>query len=234
MEQLKQSRAKSLDRHAKLLVDRSLMEIEAPVDGIVYYGECEDGNWSDMSSMISKLKPENSVSGDTILMTILERRPLEVLAQVEEEKRPDVAAGQTARLVLPAEGADRVAAKVKSISPVPVATGKFAVKVNLTGSELPEWVVAGVTCKVKVNTYDKADALFVPTKAVQTDEDDDEVKYVWLVDPDKPAEKAERRNVKVGKSSGQNTEILSGLAKGDVVSLEDEKAREEEQKADKS
>ena len=37
------------------------MELKAPADGIVYYGECEDGNWSDMASMIAKLKPHGNV-----------------------------------------------------------------------------------------------------------------------------------------------------------------------------
>ena len=62
------------------------------------------------------------------------------------------------------------------------------------------------------------------------------MKYVWLVDSKKPEAKAERRDVKLGKSKGDNTEILSGLAKGDVISLEDEKAREKEaaEKAAKS
>jgi hypothetical protein len=200
LEQLKQARVKSLDRHAKLLADRGLMELKAPSDGIVYYGECEDGNWSDMATMISKLKPEQTAPTDAVLMTVLERRPLEVLAQVSEDDRPNIKVGQATRVVPPSEGAPSLAAQVKQVSAVPVAAGKFAVVVQITQNELPEWIAAGVTCKAKVNVYDKADALVVPTKAIQTDEHDEELKYVWIVDPDKPAAKAERRNVKLGKA----------------------------------
>jgi len=228
LEQQKKNRAKALDRHAKLTVDRGLMEIKAPADGIVYYGECEYGRWSDMASMIAKLKPHNSVSGNTVLMTIVERRPLEVLAQIGEDDRPNVAVGQSAQVIPPNENAERLAAKVASVSAVPVATGKFAVQVNLTGSELPEWIVPGVNCKVKINTYDKADALVVPKKAVHTDNEDDEIKYVWLVDRKDEDAKPERRNVKLGRSRGEDQEILSGLAQGDVVSLEDEEKKEED------
>jgi HlyD family secretion protein len=235
LEQLKQARVKSLDKHAKLLADRGLMELKSPADGVLYYGECEDGNWSDMATMISKLKPEQTVQTDAVLMTVLERRPLEVLAQVSEDDRPNLKVGQTTRVVPPSKGAASLAAKVKSVSAVPVTAGKFAVVVDITQDELPEWIAAGVTCKAKVNIYDKADALVVPTKAIHTDEHDDEVKYVWIVDPKKPEAKAERRNVKLGKAKGDDTEITSGLAKGDVVSLEDEEAREKEakEKADK-
>ena len=38
--------------------------------------------------------------------------------------------------------------------------------------------------------------------------------------------KPERRNVKLGKSSGENVEITSGLKAGDVISLEDEEKKE--------
>jgi multidrug resistance efflux pump len=182
LEQQKKSRAKSLDRHAKLLVDRALMELKAPADGIVYYGECEKGNWSDLASMISKLKPHNSVSADTVVMTILERRPLAVLAKVDEAKRPEFAVGQAAKVVPPLENAEWLKARLESASAVPVAAGKFDVELDLTGSELPDWIVAGMSCKVKVTTYDKADALVIPKKAVQTDKEDEEQKYVWLVD----------------------------------------------------
>jgi multidrug efflux pump subunit AcrA (membrane-fusion protein) len=182
-----------------------------------------------MASMISKLKPHNSLSSGTVIMTILERRPLHVLAQIGEDKRPDVAAGQQAKIIPPKEDSDRLKAKVKSISAVPVNTGKFAVDFDLTGSELPDWIVAGMSCKAKITTYNKADALVVPKKAVHTDEEDDELKYVWLVDPDDDKAKPERRDVKLGKTSGDDIEVLKGLKKGDVVSLEDESKKEKDE-----
>lgn len=232
LEQQRQTRAKSLDRHAKLLADRALLELKAPADGIVYYGECEDGGWSDMASMISKLKPHGTVSADAVLMTILERRPLQVLAQVGEARRPEFSVGLAAKVVPPVENAEWLPAKLESITAIPVATGKFNADFDLAGAELPDWIVAGMSCKVKVTTYDKEDALVVPKKAVHTDKDDEELKFVWLIvskDGDsKGAEaKAERRNVKLGKSSGEHVEITSGLKAGDVVSLEDEEKKEE-------
>lgn len=236
LEQQKKMRAKALERHVKLLADRALMEIKAPVAGIVYYGECDNGSWSDVSSMISKLKPENSVTGDTVLMTIIERRPLCVLAQVGEAQRPEFSVGQAAKVVPPLESAAWMPAKLATLSNVPVATGKFDAKFDLTG-DVPEWIVAGMSCKVKVATYDKADALVVPKKAVHTDKDDEEIKYVWLVDAkeDKAKDasiKAVRREVTLGKSSGENVEVLKGLKTGDVVSLDDEEKKDDEKDAE--
>ncbi len=224
LEKQKKTRARSLNRHAKLLADRALFELKAPTAGMVYYGECEVGKWSDMSSMLSKLKPFNNVSANTVLMTIVERRPLEVLAQVGESQRPEFSVGQSAKVVTPLENAAWLPAKLESISVAPVANGKFNAQFAFVGAELPDWIVAGMNCKVKVVIYDKEEALVLPKKAVHTDKHNEEQKYVWLVvGPQKPEAKPERRNVKLGKSSGDLVEVREGLKEGDVVSLEDEK-----------
>jgi multidrug resistance efflux pump len=229
LEEQKQTRAKSLERLAKLMTDRGLMELKAPADGIVYYGDCDDnGNWSDVASLISKLKPHYSVSPDTVVMTVVERRPLDVLAEVGEDKRADFSVGQPARVVPPLESAAWLPAKLASISSVPVATGRFASDFDLTGSELPDWIVPGMSCKVKVVTYDKEKVLTVPKKAVQTDKLDEEQKYIWLVDSTDAKAKPVRRDVKLGRSSGDDVEVLSGLKKDDVVSLEDESKKDDD------
>ena len=116
LEQRKEARTKSLDRHAKLLEDRGLMEIKSPADGIVFYGQCVNGRWSETPPLINKYKPHSNVSPGSVLMTIVESRPLYITATLDEGKRPDVADGQKAKIALPAEGADRLAGEVKSIS----------------------------------------------------------------------------------------------------------------------
>jgi hypothetical protein len=237
LEEQKQTRAKSLDRLSKLMTDRSLMELKAPADGIVYYGDCDDdGDWSDVASLIAKLKPHYSVSADTIVMTVIERRPLKVLADVSEDKRADFSVGESAKVAPPLENSEWLPAKLASVSAVPIAKGKFAADFSLTGSELPDWIVPGMSCKVKVVTYDKQSALTVPKKAIQTDKLDEEQKYVWLIDTKDgdatdPEAKPVRRIVKLGKTSGDDVEVLSGLKKGDVVSLEDESKKDKEDEA---
>ena len=228
LEQRKKARTKSLDRHAKLLEDRGLMEIKSPADGIVFYGQSVNGRWSDTATLINKYKPQNNVSPDSVLMTIVESRPLYVTSTVDEGKRPDVSDGQKAKIALPAEGADRVAGEVKSISPIPVSPGKFEINFDLAQDEIPDWIVPGMSCKVQIMTYDKKDALVVPKTAVRDDEDDEDKKYVWLVDPDDEEAKPERRNVKLGKRKGDDVEIVKGLKKGDVISLDDEADKGEE------
>jgi multidrug resistance efflux pump len=228
LEQRKKARTKSLDRHAKLLEDRGLMQIESPADGVVFYGQSLNGRWSDTSTLINKYKPESNVSPGSILMTIVETRPLYVTSNLDEGKRPDVSNGQKAKISLPAEGADRIAADVKSISPIPVSPGKFEINFDPAQDEIPDWIVPGMSCKIQLTTYDKKDALVVPKAAVHDDEDNEDQKYVWLVDPDDEEAKPKRRNVKLGKRKGDDVEIIKGLKKGDVISLEDESKKKEE------
>jgi multidrug resistance efflux pump len=229
LEQRKKARTKSLDRHAKLLEDRGLMEIKAPADGIVFYGQNVNGRWADTASLITKYKPKSKVSPGSVVMTIVESRPLFVLSSIDEGKRPDVKDGEKAKVALPAEDAERIGGEVKSISPIPVSPGKFEVKFDVDQGQIPEWVTPGMGCKIQVTTYNKKDAILVPKAAVHDDEDNEDQKYVWVVDAEDEEAKPERRNVKIGKRKGDEIEILKGLKKGDVVSLEDEseKAKKE-------
>ncbi|HEY3391351.1 MAG TPA: HlyD family efflux transporter periplasmic adaptor subunit [Lacipirellulaceae bacterium] len=230
LEQRKEARTKSLDRHAKLLEDRGLMEIKSPAEGIVFYGQCVNGRWSETPSLITKYKPHSNVSPGSILMTIVKERPIFITASLDEGKRPEVEDGQKASIALPAEGADRLDAKVKSISPIPVSQGKFEIEFELDQEEIPDWVVAGMSCKIEVKSYDKKDAITVPKAAVQDDEDDVNKKYVWLItDPEDEDAKPERRDVTLGRRSGDDIEIVKGLKAGDVVSLEDESKKTEEE-----
>ena len=87
-----------------------------------------------------------------------------------------------------------------------------------------------MSCKVQITTYDKADALVVPKKAVHDDKDDPDQHYVWLVDPDDAEAKPTRRTVKLGKRKDEDVEILKGLKKGNVISLDDEEAKRKAEK----
>ncbi len=232
LEQRKQQRAKSVDKHAKLLGDKELMEIKSPADGIVFYGQCTDGRWADTPSLIKRYKPHSNVTPDSVVMTIVESRPLYVTSTLDEGKRPEVADGQKIKVALPAEGSNRVGGEVKSISPILVSSGKFEINFDLTQDQIPNWVVPGMSCKVSVNVYDKKDALVVPKKAVHDDKDDPDQHYVWLVNADDEEAKPQRRNVKLGKRKDDEVEVLKGLKKGNVISLDDEseKTKDTEEK----
>jgi multidrug efflux pump subunit AcrA (membrane-fusion protein) len=220
LQQRKEARDKSLERHAKLIEDRGLMELKSPAEGIVFYGQSVNGRWSETPSLINRYEPHGTVQPGSVVMTIVDLRPVYITASLDEDERPEVADGQKATVTLPADGVDRLSAEVEAISTIPVGPGKFDIDFELTQDQIPDWVVPGMTCKIAVKTYDKKDALTVPKAAIHEDEDDVNKKYVWVVDPDDEEAKPERRDVTLGKRSGDDVEIVKGLKAGDVVSLE--------------
>ncbi len=85
----------------------------------------------------------------------------------------------------------------------------------------------GMTCKVKLTSYEKKDALTIPPAMLKTDEADPQKQYVWRLNKKGKAKKAA---VTVGKRSAAKVEILEGLAEGDKIVAEppkDEKPKEE-------
>lgn len=233
LEKAKHDRVKSLERHSKLTKDKSLLTINSPADGIVYYGSCVDGQWSDMSSMISKLQPKNSAPTNSILFTIVSPRPMYIVTSIDEKNRPDVKEGLAVEVKPVAESDLEITGKVAKLSPIPVSSGKFSLEIELKESDMPDWLVPGMSNKVTINTYTKKDAIVVPKKTVHDDEDDKSKKFVWVVDEKDPKKPAEKREVKLGRSKDEDVEIVSGLKAGDVISLEDEakKQKEAEKKA---
>ena len=84
-----------------------------------------------------------------------------------------------------------------------------------------------MACTVKLTAYQKADALTVPSEAVFSEENDDDVHYVYLQGSDNQAAKV---YVTLGKKSGTKVEVLQGVRDGDQVLLEKPAAVETKKK----
>ena len=224
LEKKRVARTRSVESNAKLLSDRALMEIKSPSDGTVYYGRCVSGQWSEIGSMTSKLVPFSMVAPNTVLMTVVHQRPLYVATSIGEKEFPDFKQGMAATLVPTAEAELDLAGKVTKLAGVPGSGKKFEMRLDLDKSELPDWLVAGMSCNVKVTTYEKKDALLVPADLIQTDEDNEKIKYVMLLAGEDA--KPTRREVKLGKTKEKQVEILSGLKVGDKIVKEEPKKDE--------
>ena len=224
IEKKREARAKSVRTNAELLGDRGLMELRAPIDGTVYYGRCVNGKWGEISTLSSKLVPYGTIPPNTVVMTIVNQRPLFVTTDLSEKEFTDYKLGLTATITPSADDDVEIEAKVKSLAGIPNASRKFEMQFDLEKSELPDWLVAGMSCTAKVLTYEKKDALQIPKDFVQTDEENEKTKYVMLVveDEDEP----QRRDVKVGQSKDDMVEILEGLEEGDKISKDKPKKEE--------
>ncbi len=227
LEKKRAARTRSVQSNAKLLSDRALMELKSPTDGTVYYGRCVSGQWSEIGSMTSKLVPFSMIPPNTVLMTVVKQRPLHVLTSVSEKEFPDFKKGLVATLVPTADAKAELEAKVTKLAGVPGGGKKFEMRLDLDKSDLPDWLVAGMSCSVKATTYNKKDALMVPVELIQTDKENEKIKYVMLITDDD--EEPIRREVKLGKSKDKQAEILSGLKAGDKIVKEEPKKDEDEE-----
>ncbi|NOY42245.1 MAG: HlyD family efflux transporter periplasmic adaptor subunit [Planctomycetes bacterium] len=224
MQQKRDARSRSVERHAKLINDKGLMVVRAPADGIVYYGRCVNGKWSEVTSYAAKLKPFGTVTANKVLMTIVSQRPLCVESAVPEKELPDFKVGLTATIAPTADDEVELTGKVKKVSAIVGGDKKFAMQLDVETDGAPEWLVAGMTGKVTIVAYENKKALVVPKDLVQTDEEDDKIKYVMLVkeDEDEPV----RRNVKLGRTKDKLVEVLKGLDEGDEIVKEEKKEEE--------
>lgn len=217
LEKTKHARGRSLEKHAKLLADRELMSVTAPVDGVVYYGQCVDGKWPGIQTQMKSLRPKGSVTPKSVFMTIVSPRPVKIEAQIAEKDLAGFSEGLAARIEPTAQPDVRVVGHVSSMSTVPVAEGQFGVDLSF---DPPDWIVAGMTCKIVVTTYEQDKALTIPEKALRTDETDPSSKYVLILGDEE--DEPRRQAVEVGKKSGDLVEIVTGVAEGDRVTIGEE------------
>ena len=163
--------------------------IVAPMDGVVLRRDGEAG--------------EIAESGQ-ILFRIGVPKPLQVVAEVNEEDIPRVALGQTALFRTDAFPGRRLEGKVAEITPMGDVNAKtFRVKMALP-DDTP--LRPGMSVEANIVTREKANALLVPADAVQGN-------AVFVVD----GSRIKKRAVTIGIRGTRAVEVLDGLKEGQRV-----------------
>lgn len=163
--------------------------ITAPMDGVVLRRDGEIGEIAEAGQ---------------ILVRIGVPKPLQVVAEVNEEDIPRVALGQTVLFRTDAFPDRAIEGKVNEITPMgDVAAKTFRVKIALP-DDTP--LKPGMSVEANIITREKPNALLVPADALQAN-------AVFIVD----GARTRKRAVTVGIRGTRAVEILSGLADGDQV-----------------
>jgi membrane fusion protein (multidrug efflux system) len=163
--------------------------IVSPMDGIVLRRDGEIGEIAEVGQ---------------ILFRVGVPKPLEVVAEVNEEDIPRVAVGQTALLRTDAFPDRRLEAKVREITPMgdPV-TKTYRIRLALP-DDTP--LRPGMSVEANVISREQPNALLVPSDAIQYN-------AVSVIE----SGVARKRRVKVGIHGTRQSEILSGLKAGERV-----------------
>jgi RND family efflux transporter MFP subunit len=163
--------------------------IAAPMDGVVLRRDGEIGEIAEPGQ---------------ILFRVGVPKPLQVVAEVNEEDIPRVAVGQTVLLRNDAFQGRRIEGKVREITPMGDAVARtYRIRIALP-DDTP--LIVGMSVEANVVTREKRGALLIPADAVLGNQ-------VFVVQGDR----ARRRQVEIGIRGTRTVEVVSGLGEGDLV-----------------
>jgi HlyD family secretion protein len=217
LEKQRVQRERLEDRLKKILADREMLTIKSPIDGIVYYGKCVRGRFSDSTMMADSLRQNGTIMPNQVVMTVVEPRPMFIRASVPEDQLHRLRPGLKG-LATPSGYPDlKLAASVDEVEDIPTGPGCFDARLNVELNRKCKGLMPGMGCKVRFVPYLKKNVIAVPPKAVNTDELDDQKFYVYVPVKDGNPKK---QYVTVGEKTDKLVEILKGLAEGDKVLLE--------------
>jgi RND family efflux transporter MFP subunit len=163
--------------------------IVAPMNGVVLRRDGEIGEIAEAGQ---------------ILFRIGVPKPLQVVAEVNEEDIPRVALGQTVLFRTDAFPDRRLEGKVSEITPMgDIAAKTFRVKIALP-DDTP--LKPGMSVEANIVTREKPNALLIPADALKGN-------VVFVID----GTRTHKRDVTAGIRGTRTAEILSGLSEGERV-----------------
>lgn len=202
---------------AELQADRKTLNIVAPVDGVVYYGKCTNGQWTAAATVAERLQTGGALSPNDVFMTIVSPGGLTLQANVEEKDLASLRVGLAGTTTPTAFESAKVPSELAKISTIPVASGKFDVTFDLSDNEDARRLVAGMNAKLKLVTYRNESAVLVPSGSVFADDATPDRMFVYVqTEPDKH----EKREVTTGRKNDKQTEIIAGLTGGETLLAE--------------
>lgn len=195
---------------AELEHDRAFFEIKAPAAGVFYHGPIEDGRWS--PGEITK----NLVMGGrpAILRSFGSFIPatskLMLVAFLDEAEARSLKPELSGTATLTGREDIEIPVKLARLATVPNPEGGYRADFSAVWPNEPA-PVTGASARIRMITYHRDRAIFVPSEALSRNADG------WTVEVKLTDGKTERRPVKHGRVSGDQTEILGGLEVGQVI-----------------
>jgi RND family efflux transporter MFP subunit len=163
--------------------------IVAPMDGVVLRRDGEIGEITETGQ---------------VLFRVGVPKPLQVVAEVNEEDIPRVAVGHTVLLRTDAFVGRRLEGKVLEITPMGDSVAKtYRIRIALP-DDTP--LIVGMSVEANVVTQEKKNALLIPADALQGE-------TVLVLDGDR----VRLRKVEIGIRGTRSVEIVSGLAEDDRI-----------------
>ena len=160
--------------------------------------------------------PGDNIAANTRILTLANLQQLQVLASVDKTTIRRVAAGQPAQITFDALPGQTLAGQVGEVPLQGSLQGGvmvYEVPIGVDGAQnLP--LLTGMTANVQIQTGQAANALLIPSMALQKVSG---MYQVLVADPADPTAEPQAVPVEVGLSDGAYTQIVRGLNDGDQV-----------------
>jgi multidrug efflux pump subunit AcrA (membrane-fusion protein) len=211
LEKAKRDSKKSEKKLADFKRDLELAVVRAPMDGIVYYGACENGKWLTGAAMTKKLLPSGKLSANEVFITVVNPEKLVLKSVVPESDLSQVKVGLEGKAAPVAAPDSKFPVRLEQLGDIPLPAGGFEARLSFEKGPNGLRLVPGMNCKVNFGEPKKTDALVAPKDAVFME---GKQAYVFIAKGD---EKPEKRKVKTGESDGKMIQLLSGVSDGDKI-----------------
>lgn len=191
--------------------DREAFNIAAPFDGVVIYGAFAHKAWQEIEP--EHLAPGEKLAADQVVMTVYTPGKLRLVAECPESQITLLSSGAKLKVTpaaLTDTSYDATCEAIPAIGQMKGPQQTFDIDADLPAVDAR--LAPGFMADVSFDAGTLHNVLLVPATAVSKG-------HVWVVAAGEknPAENAQRRDVIVGRSDGQDVEIKSGISEGDLV-----------------
>jgi len=210
LETLQTSHTRTKQELADLEADRGLFEIKAPADGWFYYGQIENGRWSQNDSAKSLTLNGHPPAHIAFATFVASTSKLNLSAFLDQAATHSLKPDASGSAVLAGREDLEISVKLAKLATIPNPDGTY--RADLTATWPTAFTpAAGITATIRLIVYQKSTAIAIPTKSITYGTTG------WTVQVKLASGKTEQRSVKSGRASKEETEILSGLEVGQVI-----------------
>jgi HlyD family secretion protein len=210
IEALKTANLRAKESLAKLEADRKLFEIKAPADGYFYYGPIDNGRWSP-GKIVETLVPHGHPPVHSPFATFVPgNTTLQLISFLDDPTARSLKPDLTGLATLAGREDIEIPVKLAKLATAPQPDGSYRADFTLAWpKELTP--STGATAQIRMISYQQPAAVVIPNKALAFEAPG------WTVEIKLADGTSERRPVKRGHVSKEETEIVSGLEVGQVI-----------------
>lgn len=201
----------------ELEADSAKLTLKAPGTGRFYHGVFRDGKWV-TGDLVKGLVKGGKVGTVRPFATMVPQgAELRFMARIKQDTVRGLAKDATGKLRVQGYDERPLDATVLSVQAVPGTDGLFLVGLS---TKLPDDLAAvpGTSAKAEIQVHTNPEAIVVPKTALKDGEGGSRQVEVRLADSE-----TELRDVQIGRSNGDEVEILSGLEAGQAVVVPEKK-----------